>query len=82
VVLGEIGYVVKGLALLLIGVLLVLAAVTRDPNRVGGLDHSLYELLGHFAGSIAVIVAGLGLGCFGLYLLARSWHLNEDTLTS
>lgn len=82
VVLGELGYVVKGLAFLVIGAVLVLAAVTRDPGKTGGLDQSLYELLGHSVGSIAVVVVGLGIGCFGLYLFARSWHLNEDSLTS
>jgi hypothetical protein len=82
VVLGQVGYVVKGLAFVLIGALLVIAAVTREPGKVGGLDHSLYELLGHTAGSVAVVVAGLGIGCFGLYLFARSWHLAEHNLTS
>jgi hypothetical protein len=82
VVLGQVGYVVKGLAFVLIGALLVIAAFTRNPDKVGGLDHSFYEVLGHTAGSIAVIVAGLGLGCFGLYLFARSWHLADDNLTS
>ena len=82
VVLGQVGYVVKGLAFVLIGALLVIAALTRNPTKVGGLDHSFYELLGHTGGSIAVVVAGLGLGCFGLYLFARSWHLADHTLTS
>ena len=82
VVLGQLGYVVKGLAFVVIGLLLTLAAVTRDPGKTGGLDESLYELLGHAIGSIAVVVVGLGIGCFGLYLFARSWHLDEDSLTS
>ncbi|NUR08239.1 MAG: DUF1206 domain-containing protein [Nocardioidaceae bacterium] len=82
VVLGQVGYVVKGLAFVVIGVLLGIIAVTRDADKAGGLDQSLYEVLGHSAGSIAVVVVGLGIGCFGLYLFARSWHLNEDTLTS
>ena len=82
VLLGQFGYVVKGLAFVLIGLLLTLAAVTRDPGKTGGLDKSLYELLGNAAGSVAVVVVGLGIGCFGLYLFARSWHLGGDTLTS
>ena len=43
--LGQLGYVVKGLAFVVIGLLLTLAAVTRDPGKTGGLDESLYELL-------------------------------------
>lgn len=82
VVLGQVGYVVKGVAFALIGVLLGWAAVTRDPQKTGGLDQSLRELLGGTVGPPAVIVAGVGIGCFGLYLFARSRHLNGDSLTS
>ena len=82
VALGQFGYVVKGLAFVLVGMLLVLAAATRDPARTGGLDKSLYELLGSSAGACAAVVVGLGIGSFGLYLCARAWHLNEENLTS
>jgi Domain of Unknown Function (DUF1206) len=82
VVLGQVGYVVKGAAFVVIGVLLGWAAWTRDPQKSGGLDGSLRELLGGTLGPPAVIVAGVGIGCFGLYLFARSRHLDRDTLTS
>lgn len=82
VLLGQVGYVVKGLAFVAIAVLLGLTAVTHDPDKAGGIDQALYELLGHTAGSIAVVGIGLGIGCFGVYLFARSWHLSEHGLTS
>ena len=82
VVLGQVGYVVKGLAFVVIGVLLVWAALWRDPQMSGGLDASLYTLLGHTAGQVAVVVTGIGIGSFGLFLLARSRHLELDTLTA
>lgn len=82
VLLGQVGYVVKGLAFVVIGVLLVWAAFWQDPQMSGGLDASLYTLLGHTLGKIAVVVAGVGLGSFGLFLLARSRHLELDTLTA
>lgn len=81
-VLGQVGYVVKGAAFVVIGGLLGWAALTRDPQKSGGLDQSLRELLGGTLGPPAVIVAGLGIGCFGLYLFARSRHLDADSLTS
>ena len=82
VMLGQVGYVVKGLAFVVIGGLMVWAAVAHDPAKSGGLDHSLYLLLGQTAGKVAVVVVGAGIASFGLYLIARSRHLHLDTLTS
>jgi hypothetical protein len=82
VVLGRVGYVTKGIALVVIGVLLVWAAWTHDPHKSGGLDRALYELLGGGLGKAAIIVIATGLACFGLFLLARARHLNRDSLTS
>ena len=79
---GRIGYVTKGIAVLVIGVLLVWAAWTHDPRRSGGLDWSLRQLLGGSAGKAAIIVIAAGLACFGVFLLARAGHLNRDSLTS
>lgn len=82
VVIGQVGYVLKGVAFAVVGALLCWAAFTHDPHRSGGLDQSLQELLGHTLGVPAVVVVGLGIGCFGLYLFARSRHLDDDSLTS
>jgi hypothetical protein len=82
VVVGQLGYVVKGLAFVVVGGLLGWAGIVRDPRKSGGLDQVLYELLGHSLGVVAVLVVGAGLACFGLYLFARSRHLDEDSLTS
>lgn len=82
VLLGRIGYITKGVALVVIGVLLVWAAWTHDPHKSGGLDRSLRELLGGGPGRAAVVAVAVGLGCFGLFLLARVRHLNRDSLTS
>jgi uncharacterized protein DUF1206 len=82
VVLGQLGYVAKGIAFVVIGVLVAWAAVTDDPSQTGGLDRSLERLVGAGLGSAAVTVVGAGIGCFGLYLLARARHLRPRTLTS
>lgn len=81
VVLGQVGYVVKGLALVVIGVLLCWAAYTHDPKKSGGLDAALHELLGATLGTVAVVVVGVGIAAFGLYLLARSRHLDDDSFS-
>jgi hypothetical protein len=82
VVLGRVGYVSKGVALVVLGLLLGWAAWTHDPHKSGGLDEALHELLGGALGKVAIIVVGTGLGCFGLFLVARAWHLDRKSLTS
>jgi hypothetical protein len=82
VVVGRVGYVVKGVAFVAIGALLVWAAVSHDPQKSGGLDQTLYLLLGGTLGRVAVLVIGVGIGSFGLYLFARARHLNIQALTS
>lgn len=82
VVLGRIGYVTKGLALIVIGGLLAWAAWTHDPHKSGGLDRALRELVGGHLGKVAIIVVAAGLACYALFLLGRARHLNRDSLTS
>jgi hypothetical protein len=82
VFLGYAGYVTKGVAFAVIGLLVSWAGVSNDPRRTGGLDHSLERLLGHTWGAVAVAVFGAGVGCFGLYLIARARHFRRRTLTA
>lgn len=82
VVVGEVGYVAKGTAFGAVGLLVCWAAITDDPRKTGGLDQSLGRLLGAPVGVTAVGIVGLGIGAFGLYLLARALHLRRSTLTA
>jgi hypothetical protein len=82
VLLGRFGYVAKGVARVVIGVLLGWAAWSRDPGKSGGLDESLYELLGNGIGTAAVVVVAAGIAAFGAFLVARARHLHPRTLTS
>jgi len=82
VVLGQAGYVAKGIAFVLIGTVVCWAAVTDDPRKAGGLDQALGRLVALPLGAVAVIAIGLGIACFGLFLLARARHLAPHTLTS
>ena len=82
VLLGQAGYVLKGLALVVVGGLLCWAAWSHDPHRSGGLDESLYQVMGRGWGTVAVVLVAVGIACFGLYLGARARHLNRSNLTS
>nr|WP_281381035.1 DUF1206 domain-containing protein [Nocardioides panaciterrulae] len=81
VVLGRFGYVAKGVAFVVVGVLLGWAAWTHDPQKSGGLDQALMRLLGGSLGKVAIVVIAVGVGCFGLFMLARARHLERDALT-
>lgn len=82
VLLGVLGYLAKGAAITVVGVLLGWVALSHDPRRTGGLDQALHQVLGARLGTVAVVVVGLGLACFGLYLIARARHLERRSLTS
>ena len=69
---GRVGYISKGVALGVVGALLVAAAVTHDPQRDQGLDAALQALLGLPAGTVLVILVAVGLLCFAVYSLARA----------
>ncbi|HET6167215.1 MAG TPA: DUF1206 domain-containing protein [Marmoricola sp.] len=74
--LGKVGYVAKGLAIAAIGALFGYAAISHDPNRSGGLDTALRTVLEQPYGPALLCALALGLGCFGLFCLARARHLS------
>ncbi len=65
--LGAIGFVAKGIALGIIGVLLVVAAVTVDPSAAGGLDAAVEALLALPSGPWLAGVVGGGLIAYGAF---------------
>ena len=71
-VLGIVGYIAKGLALAIVGVISVGAAVTGDAQLATGLDGAIRLLARLPYGDIALAVVGLGLGFYGGFLIARS----------
>jgi hypothetical protein len=80
--LATVGYLSKGAAFVVVGVLLGWAGITHDPTKSGGIDQAFAELLGRTLGTVAVLLAGAGIGCFGLYLFVVSRHLDDESLTS
>lgn len=71
-VLGIVGYVAKGLALAVVGVLILIAAVTTDPQAAGGLDEAIRSLLALPAGPALVIGVGAGFAAYGLFCFFRA----------
>ena len=72
--LGQIGYIAKGIALAIVGVLFVVAAVTFDPKKAGGLDAALRTLRDQPFGPFLLTLMALGIACYGVYCFAWSKH--------
>jgi hypothetical protein len=65
--LGVVGYIAKGVAYGVIGVLTAIAAITADPQRTGGLDTALHTLAGQPFGVVLLTAVAAGFAAFGLY---------------
>jgi len=58
--LGQVGYIAKGVALAIVGVLFLVAAVTFDPQKAGGLDTTLRTLRQQSFGPVLLALTALG----------------------
>ena len=74
-VFAKVGYTARAVGFLLVGLLFMWAAATRDPEHSGGLDKALGRLLGEPFGPAALVAMAAGFACFGLYAFAWAWHL-------
>lgn len=72
VVLGTVGYIAKGIAVAVVGVLFVIAAVIVNPSQASGLDGALKALAALPFGPAILIAVGVGLIAFGIYTFARA----------
>lgn len=71
-IFGTIGYVAKGIAVGVAGILFVVAALTHDPNAASGLDGALRSLADLPFGQIVLWLVGAGLVVYGLFCFARA----------
>ena len=74
---ARVGYLGKGGAFVLVGLLFVVSGFRRDPKQSGGLDQALRELIDQPFGQIAVIAVAAGLAAYGLFAFARARHLRH-----
>jgi uncharacterized protein DUF1206 len=71
--LGAAGNLARGAVLGLVGVFLLVAAITYDPNETVGLDGALKRLLDASYGPFLVGLVGIGFAAFGVASIARAW---------
>jgi hypothetical protein len=64
-----VGYVAKGVALVTVGVLLVVASVKTEADDTGGLDAALDGLTALSYGPAVCAAIGLGLIGYGVFLV-------------
>jgi hypothetical protein len=69
---GVAGYIAKGVALAVVGILFVIAAVTTDPSQATGLDGALKALADLPFGPVVLWVVGAGLIAYGAYCGVRA----------
>ena len=74
---GRIGYTAKGIAIGMIGLLFGYAAITHDPDKSGGLDQALSQVLDQPYGPVLIAALGLGLASFGAFCFAWARHLDR-----
>ncbi|MFW6187907.1 MAG: DUF1206 domain-containing protein [Actinomycetota bacterium] len=70
--LGTAGYAAKGVALAVLGVLVVVATVRSDPEQSSGLDGALKALQEQPFGAWILGAVALGLICYGIFMVVRS----------
>jgi hypothetical protein len=71
-VTGTVGYIAKGIAVAVVGILFIVAAVTTDATKASGLDGALKSLADLPFGVLILAVVALGLIAFGIYSFVRA----------
>ncbi|MGY1809046.1 DUF1206 domain-containing protein [Blastococcus sp. SYSU D00669] len=70
--LGQAGYPAKGVALAVVGGLLLYAAITFDPSKAQGLDGAMHAILDAPFGAVLLTLVAVGIAAFGAFLLVRA----------
>lgn len=72
VVLGRVGYCARGVAIVVVGILFVVAAVRTDPGAASGLDGALRAFAALPYGRVVLVAIGVGWICSGVYSVLRA----------
>jgi hypothetical protein len=67
VYLGQLGYIAKGIAFGIVGILLFQAATSHNPAKSRGLDAALRLLVAQPYGALLLILVAIGFASFGAY---------------
>jgi len=71
---GVIGWVGRSITVGLIGVLVLISAITADPDEAEGLDGALRSVADNWWGVILVLAAGIGLIAYGVHAAVSARH--------
>ncbi|HYN66497.1 MAG TPA: DUF1206 domain-containing protein [Ornithinibacter sp.] len=69
---GRIGYVAKGVALVIVGFFFLVAAWQADPDKAQGLDGALKTVKDQPFGPFLLTLVAAGIAAYGVYSFARS----------
>ena len=69
---GRIGYIAKGVALVIVGFFFLVAAWQADPDKAQGLDGALKTLKDAPLGPFLLTLVAAGIAAYGVYSFARS----------
>lgn len=72
--LGQIGYVAKGIAILIVGFLIGWATIKHHPGQAGGLDSAVHAVNTQPYGPVLLTVLAAGIACFGVYCFGWARH--------
>jgi len=72
--LGTTGYIAKGSAIGAIGVLVILAVTSSEPDKAAGLDGALKTLGAQPYGVVLLVIAALGIAAYGLFSFVQAKH--------
>ena len=70
--LGIVGFIAKGVALAIVGVLLLVAALSTDAEVAGGIDGAVDAMLALALGPLIAGVVGAGFIAYGVFTVARA----------
>lgn len=70
--LGQVGYLARGLAIVIVAVLFAWSAMAHDPKKAGGLDQAFHTVKDQPFGGVLLTIMALGFVAFGLYCAAWS----------
>lgn len=76
--LAQAGFVCKGLAIGIVGVLFLWAALDADASKAGGLDQALEVVLQQPFGTWLLIALAVGIGAYGLYCFFWARHARHS----
>jgi Domain of Unknown Function (DUF1206) len=69
---GVVGYIAKGIALAVVGILFMAAAAQNSATKATGLDGALRSLRAQPLGSWLLTAVALGIAAYGVYSFARA----------